>query len=267
VVLETASSFQNHPKLSEKLLEMEGDAEIQDIIMKTCLVASVRSPITSLLSMCHTMQMLTRQEGQARLQGVSALYNKTTCFEFHQLLVATLLSYGKVLNKFVKAMKGKTQPDLQNLVCIADEVWACTTLLWSIVYSHILENHLDILHQNRWLTLPINWGFSVYCDFTTFKHNKNGQEIFTASEEEESWHEGEVVNRLSASGLARGDEGGSFTSDNLVEIACEDVEGGREGEEVCILFADKKLVGLANIYLRWIHLQVDCWQVTHKLLS
>jgi hypothetical protein len=81
------------------------------------------------------------------------LYNKTTCFEFHQLLVATLLSYGKALDKFEDALgKHKKQSDLQSVVRKADEVWTCSSLLWSIAYSRILENHLEILRQKRRLS-------------------------------------------------------------------------------------------------------------------
>ena len=82
---------------------MEANASIQNVVMKTCPVTSLRSPLTSLLSACRTMQMLPRQEGRASLQSISALYNKATCFEFHQLLVATLLSYGKALDKYEAA--------------------------------------------------------------------------------------------------------------------------------------------------------------------
>ena len=55
VVPQTASSLRNDSNLSDGLLEMEDDAIIQNVIMKTCPVASMRSPLTSLLSVCRTM--------------------------------------------------------------------------------------------------------------------------------------------------------------------------------------------------------------------
>ena len=315
VAPQTASSLRNDSNLSDRLLEMEDDARIQEVVMKTCPADSVRSPLTSLLSACRQMQTLPRQEGRAGLPGISALYNKTTCFEFHQLLVATLLSYGKALDKFKDALANhKKQPDLQSVVRKADEVWTCSSLLWSIAYSRILENHLEILRQNGWLAAPVNRDFSFYSDFTHFEGNKK-QEIFTADEGGNKW---EAVNALSASGLARGDEGGSSTSDNsaglagedvekqdiitaeedeeggnkwgavnalsasaLVEgdeegsstsdnpagLPGEDVEGGHEGEEINALYAGEMPVGLADVYHRWIRLQVDRWHAIRKITS
>ena len=129
------------------------------------------------------------------------MYNKATCFEFHQLLVATLLSYGKALDKFVKALGDhKKQPNLQEVVREADKVRTCTSLLWSIAYSRILENHLELLHKNGWLQAPVNRDFFLYRGFTDFERKKK-QEIFTAAEGGNKW---EAVNALSASGLVGG---------------------------------------------------------------
>ncbi len=315
VVPQTASSLRNDSTFSDRLLAMEDKARIQDIIMKKCPVNRVRSPLTSLLSACRKMKTLPAPE--TRFQSVSALYNKATCFEFHQLLVATLLSYGKALEAFVDALGDhKKQPNLQEVVCKADEVWTCTSLLWSIAYSRILENHLETLRQNGWLEAPVNRDFSIYCDFTHFNFKGNNkQEIFTADEGGNKW---EAVDALSASGLARGDEGGSSTgdnsaglagedvktqeiftadedeeggnkweavntlfpsglvggdeeesstSDNLAGLADEDVEGGNEEEEINALYAEEVPVGLADVYHRWIRLQVDRWHAIRKITS
>jgi hypothetical protein len=198
------------------------------------------------------MQTLPRQEGWGELQGVSALYNKATCFEFHRLLVATLLSYGKALDEYAAALKEhKKKPDLQEVVRKADEVWTCTSLLWSIAYSRILENHLGILRLKGWLEAPVNRDFSSYHDFTHFE-KKDNQEIFTAD-------------ASSASGLVGGDEEGSSTSDNMAGLADEDVEDGHEGEEISALYADEIPVGLADVYRRWIRLQVDRWHAIRIL--
>ena len=83
VVPATAPLLRNDSNLSDRLLEMEDDASIWDIIMKNCPIVYAQSPITSLLNACRTMQTLPRQEGRAKLRGVSGLYSKATCFEFH----------------------------------------------------------------------------------------------------------------------------------------------------------------------------------------
>jgi hypothetical protein len=179
------------------------------------------------------------------------LYNKATCFEFHQLLVATLLSYGKTLDDLDSALH-KKKPDLQRLVRIVDEVWTCASLLWSIAYSRALENHLETLRHNGWLALPVNGKLSDYRDFTKFTGLKK-QEIITADKDKEDGD--------------GGDEWGSSMSDNPAGIAGEDGEGVQEGEEIRALYADKKPVGLADIYHRWIRLQVDRWHAARKITS
>ena len=189
--------------------------------------------------------MLPRQEGRVRLRGVSALYNKATCFEFHQLLVATLISYGKALDNFAAALTDhQKQPDLQNLVHRTNEIWTCTSLLWSIAYSRILENHLEILHQNGWLAAPTNRSYPIYSCFTTFERTKD--QVITTTDDEQGGNEGQEINALSADG-------------QLSDLAEEDGEGGEEGEDTP--------VSLAEVYHWWIRLQVDRWQATRKITS
>jgi hypothetical protein len=243
------------------------------------------------------------------------LYNKATCFEFHQLLVATLLSYGKALDKFMKALRShRKKPNLQAVAHETDKVRTCTSLLWSIAYSRILENHLELLRKNGRLEVPVNRDFSHYRNFTHFEREKKQeiftadkggneweavnassasglargdeggsstsdnsaglagedvktQEIFTADEDEDGGNKWEAVNALFASGLVEGDEEGSSTSDNLAGLADEDVEGGNEGEEINALYAEEVPVGLANVYHRWIRLQVDRWHAIRKITS
>jgi hypothetical protein len=199
VVQATAPSLRNDSNLSDMLLEMEDEASIQDIIMKNCPVVNAQSPITSLLNACRTMQMLPRQEGRAKLRGLSALYSKATCFEFHQLLLAMLLSYGKALDRFVATLdRHKSKPNFPDLICRTDEVWICTSLLWSIVYSQILDNHLAILSANGWLGAPSNPSYPTYSGFTTFSYAKEQTLTLFTDEDEEHWNEGEEIKALSA---------------------------------------------------------------------
>jgi len=223
------------------------------------------------------MPVLPRQEGRASLPGISALYNKATCFEFHHLLVATLLSYGKALDKFAAALNDhREQPNFPNLLDKTNDIWTCASLLWSIAYSRILENHLEILRKNGWLAAPTYKDYPTYFDFTTFERSKD-QVITTADDDEQGGNEGQEIDALSAacqlSDLAEEDEDGnggrtsaSSAGGNTADLAGEDEEGGHEGE-IKALCKDHTPVGLADVYHRWIRLQVDRWQATRKIIS
>jgi hypothetical protein len=231
---------------------MEDNGSIQDIIVKNCLIIYVQSSITSLLNACRTMQTLPRQEGWAKLRGVSGLYSKAMCFEFHQLLLATLISYGKALDGFVAALDlHKSKPNFLDLISQTDEVWICTSLLWSIAYSRILDNHLAILSANGWLGAPSNPSYPIYSSFTIFSSAKDQTLTLLTDEDEECGNKGEEIKALSA---------GVEPSD----LAEEDKRSGHEEEEI-----DTNINpgGQADLYQWWIHLQVDRWQATQKITT
>jgi hypothetical protein len=98
----------------------------------------------------------------------SGLYNRATCFEFHQLLVSTLLRFGKALDGYAAAKS------FEDLVQRAKEVNRSGTLLWYIGYSRILENHLKVLHTNKLLNLPVNTPqhLETFFTFTGFARTK-----------------------------------------------------------------------------------------------
>jgi hypothetical protein len=110
---------------------------------------------------------------------MSGLYNRDTCFEFHQLLVSTLLSFGKGLEEYEKAYhdhQSKQDPkSFAVLVSCAQQVYECGILLRSIAYSRILENHLIVLHDEGLLTWPVNSkeSLGLYFAFTGFISKKN----------------------------------------------------------------------------------------------
>jgi hypothetical protein len=154
------------------------------------------------------------------------------------------------------------------------EIWTCTSLLWSIAYSRILENHLEILRENGWLAAPTIRDYPTYSGFTTFERSKD-QDTTTANDNEQGGNEGQEINTLFAgcqlSDLAEEDEEGdggrtgvSSTGGNPVGLAGEDGEGGHEINALC---KDRTPVGLADVYHRWIRLQVDRWQATRKIIS
>lgn len=79
-------------------------------------------------------------------------YDVTTCFEFHQLLIATLDAYGIALGKLKKpgenAVKGMKKPDnnaakrMKDRVWKCKRVWVCGNLLSKIASSRMLRQHL-----------------------------------------------------------------------------------------------------------------------------
>ena len=115
---------------------------IQHHIMDNCPAEGMVSELPHLGAACKDWveQGLSGSEVQ--------VYNETTCFEFHQLLVATLLAYGKGLDALYAAKDAQTQ------VCLARRVWHCATILWRIAHSGILHHHLRVLNKKSWLTVP-----------------------------------------------------------------------------------------------------------------
>ena len=175
-----ASSLLNDSPLSVKLMSMDRKNTIQKFVATT----STGMPLatTSLLTVCRDMEKMPRREGLEKEDEVSGLYNKTSCFEFHQLLVSTLLSFGKALEGYADA-RGKR---FEDLVDRAEQVYECGTLLWVIGYSRILRNHLEVLRKKGWLYLPANSmnHLNEFLMFTNFTNTKD-QVIFQPVEDEE----------------------------------------------------------------------------------
>lgn len=76
------------------------------------------------------------------------MYNLTTCFEFHQLLIAIFLAYRKALCALKNAIEKKKY--MKNLVQKSNCVLVCGNLLSKIVSSRMLCQHfvacLSFLH-------------------------------------------------------------------------------------------------------------------------
>jgi hypothetical protein len=208
----------NDTTLSSKLLRME-DEDFAPI-MKNCPNASMRPTITSLLTACQDMQSCPSPEQEVQPEDRSGLYTRDTCFEFHLLLISTLLSYKMELNNLKKAYGdyGK-RPNVQNLQVMEDcaqNVYEYGSLLWPIVYSQILQNHLSVLHREGFLKLPV----------------KEPNLPFDDSDDEASRDDG------------GGDEGGKIEDEEFLTISN-------------ILQSDSKSIN--NVFLEWIRLQVDRW--------
>ena len=206
--VQPVSPLRNDSSFSVRLMGMDR----KNVIRKFVTTTSTGMPlaITSLLTSCRDMEMMPRREGLEKEDEVSGLYNKTTCFEFHQLLVSILLSFGKALDGYADA-HGKKR--FEDLVDRAEEVYECGTLLWFIGYSRILRSHLNVLREEGWLHLPANSkeDLDKFSDFTKFKKTKD-QVIVQPIDE------------------VNGDADGAGSSDESGVDDCGD-EGGEDEDE------------------------------------
>jgi len=91
------------------------------------------------------------------------MYNSNTCIEFHRLLVATLLSYGKALSTLHTALDGRREA--------CKRVWFCGGLLKEIASSLMLRQHLKACVE--WLDIPVNnmRNLESYQNYTGFPHH------------------------------------------------------------------------------------------------
>jgi hypothetical protein len=147
---------------------MEKQGEISEFILKKSGRPELASDFRNLLAEFKKICDLQDEDALPEL-GLGA-YNKETCFEFHQLLVATLLAYGKSLEELCDIKPSKAMPEFQKRL---QQVWVCGLLLWRIVNSKMIRHHLYILHEGNWLQEPTNDRSTVgmYNAYTGFVEN------------------------------------------------------------------------------------------------
>ena len=114
--------------------------------------------------------------------GDMPAYNQLTCFEFHRLLVGTLLGYGKTLDAFAKAIESDTTSTAVRDM-LAQKFFQYYHLLWWIVYSHMLAQHLKMLQVASCLPLPTDYEEEKYQSYAGFAFPKAFK--FDEMEEEE----------------------------------------------------------------------------------
>jgi hypothetical protein len=99
------------------------------------------------------------------------VYDIATCAGFHQLLVATLLAYGKALCTLHEAhnMTKSERSMTEDVVEKCGQVWQCGRLLWQRASSRMLRHHLSACRTE--LHLPINdpIHLTAYRHFTKFQ--------------------------------------------------------------------------------------------------
>lgn len=232
----------NDSVLGRLLISMHDQGQIASIIMQHCGRKELSSERLDHL-VAAFREVVRGSESSAEVPGKAGMgaYNEHTCWDFHKLLLATLLAYGRALDELGNVDE-KLHPDLRRRrkLCVleveelknlkqqrADCVKGaqlCGIVLWRIAYSGALQHHLRVLRGCAALNLPHNnvVNFAWYRLYTGFPRvpSTNG----TSSE-----YDGEY-----------GRVG--------------DIEVDQEFE--CI---KERSEGSAEAYLNWIRLQVADW--------
>ena len=258
----TVTALRNDSQLSTKFITIE----------------EYSSTFPSLFSACQSMQSMPWPSEPEQSKERSGLYNKATCFEFHRLLVSTLVDYGMALEKLADVhetySKQRDEENLAKMETYVTDIWKHGLVLWAIAYSRILEDHLDVLRKLGWLPLPVNdkTELDLCSGVTGFKRkphvianppsvvgdeaDRDGGDAGEGRRDEVGQGDGDTV-RGGEDGAGRDDEDG--------------VEAGTcENEDItsiidnALLSADKNF---AKVYQDWIRLQVDRWQAPRKITS
>jgi hypothetical protein len=152
--------------LAKLLIGMQERGQIDSIIMSKCGRPELFSEqLTNIIAAFKEMQ---EPSAEARRDGLE-VYNEETCWEFHKLLLATLLAYGRALDELGKldaAIRSNPGPKKGELNLTemdrlkksrdkcAEQVRLCGIVLWRIAYSRALHYHAAALRGT--LDLPIN---------------------------------------------------------------------------------------------------------------
>jgi len=218
----TAAPNRSNFALGSMLIGMERDGQIESFIMEPCGHPELRSE--KLTKLVGAFREVISESGKIDLPPQKdwlGVYNETTCFEFHQLLIATLLAYGKGLDA-LKEVDGKTGKDLAPKY---QQVWICSCLLWRIAFSKMLRHHLAILSKGDWLRLPINnQDMLTRCQLYTGFARQGGNGVVLQEENDDIGGEDDVVDQYEC-------------------MSWYHVNGAK----------------LARVLLEWIRLQVSHW--------
>jgi len=116
-------------------------SNVQDLLNRLCPFPDFIPDVSKLVTAFNNART---PKGLARTPGLG-WYTKTTCFEFHKLLLSTIIAYRNSLRIFKRYKKDPT---------CAQQVWESGYLLWRIADSRILRHHLKLLNVCQWLPYP-----------------------------------------------------------------------------------------------------------------
>jgi hypothetical protein len=161
----------NDSVLGRLLVGMADEGQIESIIMKPCGRPELSSDLTHIITIFREMQQPSADIPKDEL--ARNMYNEDTCWEFHQLLLTTILAYGKALaslaevNKAIQLDPKRRQggakvlekADLDDLKQqrqkYAKNVMLCGIVLWRLAHSGMLYQHLAVLTRGMLLNVPI----------------------------------------------------------------------------------------------------------------
>jgi hypothetical protein len=132
-----------------------------------CYPMSASEP-QSTLKPERMIEALGQLQGQKQTKDSLGAYTKDTCYEFHQLLIATIFCYGRMLRHFNLCHGCR---DKKGCELLAHNILQVSTLLWRIAYSRMLFHHLSLLQAGAFLDLPTQaseYHYRAYA--TTFVH-------------------------------------------------------------------------------------------------
>jgi hypothetical protein len=132
-----------------------------------CYPMSASEP-QSTLKPKHMVEALGQLQGKKQTKGSLGVYTKDTCYEFHRLLIATILCYRRMLRHF-NLCHGCG--DKKGCKLLVHNILQVSTLLWRIAYSRMLFHHLSLLQAGAFLDLPTQaseYHYRAYA--TTFVH-------------------------------------------------------------------------------------------------
>lgn len=239
----------NDSALGRLLVGMADEGQIESIIMQPCGHPELSSDLTHIIAIFREMQLQSSADvpNDGLIQNV---YNEDTCWEFHLLLLATILAYGKALVSLAevdeaiqpapkrwrrgeKVLKPVDLDDLkQDRQKYAKSVMLCGIVLWRLAHSGMLRQHLAVLTKGILLNVPIigEQQIARYQWYTGF-----------------SWHNPHVQAENCV------EDGESGCVDEMADYV------GREEEDELLDIKDESGKSVEMLYRKWLHLQVTHW--------
>jgi hypothetical protein len=241
---------------------MQQEGQIASLIMDSCPSKKSRSQLTTLLSAFADIVRKKENKELPEVPEGTGAYTEATCYEFHQLLVASLMAYANALGALSEAeCNWQNHPGTEAMKMresCAERVWQCTYLLWRIVYSQIFRQHLTLLARGAWL-LPLAQGDKdVSAADLCLTPGVVGHRFRACK------------NDKSGTGVKGGDVGGSTKDDDASPLEqdadANDVDGGmEEDDDTSPLEGDLDAndmdddLAKAKPYMTWFRLHVSPW--------
>jgi hypothetical protein len=179
---------------------------------------------------------------------VNLAYNEHTCFEFHQILVAALLGYGKSLQAFAKAMNQPDAYTTEGRRLLAQQFLQFSRLLWRVAYSQSLTQHLEMLEAGHLLRLPSGHEKARYESYAGLTSAPVPPPAKIAKEAGKGRYER----------TGQGDGDGEETGELLA--GDDEMRDELQHMKMCLTTYTNAITGGAEVFKKWIRLFVSHWK-------